>query len=96
MIDTATVPGIIMEKVSEKRQNAEKKLVNLTYFASVINKKVAEKDMLKFDRCYFINVLVNMLGLTEEDFDKFHQTFNKFKNGEIDAPEDDPGDTSSI
>jgi hypothetical protein len=87
-IDTSAVPGLVIEKPSEKRQVTEKKLVDLTYFASVISKKVTEKKMGKFDRCYLINVLVNMLGLSEEDFDRFHQTFNKFKSGEIESPED--------
>ena len=45
--------------------------------------------MKKFDKCYLINVLVNMLSLDEEDFDHFHHTFNKFKLGEIESPEDD-------
>lgn len=87
-IDTSEVPGMLTDKPSQKRQTTEKRLIDLTYFASIISKKVTEKNMGKFDRCYLINVLVNMLGLSEEDFDIFHQTFNKFKNGEIESPED--------
>lgn len=88
-MDTSEVPGMVIEKPSQKRQNTEKRLIDLTYFASIISKKVTEKKLGKFDRCYLINVLVNMLGLSEEDFDVFHRTFNKFKNGEIESPEDD-------
>ena len=89
IIDPLKVPGIIVEKKSNQRQITEKRLVDLTYFSSIISKKISEKKMNKFDRCYLINVLVNMMSLSEEDFDKFHKTFNKFKEGEIESPEDD-------
>jgi hypothetical protein len=94
MAESDVVPGIVVDKTSDKRLEAEKKLVELTYFASIINKKVSEKKMEKFDKCYLINVLVNMLGLSEEDFDNFHQIFNKFKSGEIESPMD--GDDTSL
>ena len=92
IINTTTVPGIVVDKISNKRQMTEKKLVDLTYFASIINKKVSEKGMEKFDKCYLINVLVNMLGLDEADFCHFHQTFHRFKMGEI----EDPGDNDNL
>jgi hypothetical protein len=87
-IDPSQVPGIIVEKKSGKRQETEKKLMGLTYFCSVISKKITEKKISKFEKCYIINVLINMMGLIEEDFDNFHNNFNKFKAGEIESPED--------
>jgi len=88
MIDTSKIPGIILDVPSQKRQITEKKLIELTYFASVVSKKAIEKNLNKFDLCYLINALVNMLGLGEKDFEKFHRKFNEFKTGEIDSPED--------
>jgi hypothetical protein len=89
--ETNPLPGLIVDKVSDKRQKSEKMLIELTYFASIISKKVTEKKMKKFDRCYLINVLVNMLSLKEEDFDNFHRIFHRLKEGEIESPDDDDG-----
>jgi hypothetical protein len=86
-IEVETVPGIITDKSSEVKKETESKLIELTYLCSVIAKKIHEKELPVFYRCYIINVLVNMLGLDEGDFDTFHETFERFKNGEIDSPE---------
>ena len=86
--NSVSVPGIISNKVSEKKLKAEKKLIDLTYFASIVSKKMIEKNMSKFEKCYLINILVNMLNLGEDDFDNFHKIFLKFKEGEIESPED--------
>ena len=88
IIDPASVPGMIVDIPSTKRQASEKQLIDLTYFASIVSKKATEKSLKKFDLCYLINVLVNMLGLSENDFEKFHRKFNEFKTGEVDSPED--------
>jgi hypothetical protein len=88
MIDPSKIPGIILDISSQKRQIAEKRLIDLTYFASIVSKKAIEKNLKKFDLCYLINSLVNMLELDENDFEKFRKKFNKFKTGEIDSPED--------
>lgn len=81
-VDISSIPGIIIDEKSSDRQKTEKKLLNLTCFSSIITKKISEKKFTKFDMCYIINVLVNMLNLSEEDFEKFHQQFNDFKNGD--------------
>ena len=94
MIDVASIPGILKDHVSDpgsgsvKRQAAEKNFVDLTYFASIISKKIADKKMSMFDKCYIVNTLVNILNLSEENFDTFHEIFEKFKSGDIESPED--------
>lgn len=39
----------------------------------VLVQKMIEKQYDKMTLCYFINNLVNMFGLTEEDFTRFHK-----------------------
>lgn len=78
-IESQHIPGLV---VSGAEYNAEKqKIMELTYFASVVAKKLAEKKIDKYHSCYIINAIVNMLGLTEEDFDEFHRKFSKFREG---------------
>ena len=74
------VPGLILpgHNIPEKER---KKMMELTHFASMIAKKLGEKNADKFYSCYIINAIVNMLGLTESDFDEFHRKFSKYRDG---------------
>ncbi len=75
------IPGLIAP--GQNIPDDEKKLMmELTYFASIIAKKINEKRIDKFHSCYIINAIVNMLGLTESDFDEFHRKFSKYRDGD--------------
>lgn len=78
-IETQKIPGLIIEGAEESEE--KKRIMELTYFSSVITKKLSEKKIDKYHSCYIINAIVNMLGLTEQDFDEFHRKFSKFKEG---------------
>ena len=78
-IETQKIPGLIIAGVEENEE--KKKIMELTYFASVIAKKLSEKKVDKYHSCYIINAIVSMLGLTEDNFDEFHRKFSKFKEG---------------
>ena len=85
-IKSKNIPGLIVEGGIENEQDPEeqKKIMELTYFASIISKKLADKKIDKYHSCYIINAIINMLGLTGEDFDEFHRKFSKFKNENTD------------
>jgi hypothetical protein len=78
-IGSKQIPGLILGGFEENEE--KKRLMELTYFASIIAKKLAEKNIGKYHSCYIINAIVNVLGLTEEDFDDFHRRFSKFRDG---------------
>jgi hypothetical protein len=75
-----TIPGLIVpgQNIPDEEK---RKMMELTYFASVVAKKIGEKQLSKFHACYVINAMVNILGLTESDFDEFHRKFSKYKDG---------------
>ena len=74
------IPGLIVSE--QKIPDQEKKLMmELTYFASIIAKKMNEKKIDEFYSCYVINAIVNILGLDEKAFDDFHKKFSKYKDG---------------
>ena len=79
-VDAQKVPGLLLDGIFAENEE-KKRIMELTYFASIIAKKLAEKRVGKYHSCYIINAIVNMLGLTEEDFDDFHKKFSKFKEG---------------
>lgn len=78
-IETKKIPGLIIDGLEESEE--KKRIMELTYFASALAKKLSEKDINKYYSCYIMNAMVNILGLTEEDFDDFHKKFSKFKEG---------------
>jgi hypothetical protein len=78
------IPGLIIpgQNIPDEEK---RKMMELTYFASIVAKKIAEKKIDKFHSCYIVNAIVNMLGLTEGDFDEFHRKFSKYKDGGSDT-----------
>jgi hypothetical protein len=75
------IPGLVI--LGDKIPVGERKMfVELTHFAAVIAKKINEKQIDKFHSCYIINAIVNMLGLSESDFDEFHRKFSKDGDGD--------------
>ena len=87
--ETNKIPGLMVKEIVD--ENAEKKrIVELTYFASIMAKKMTGNNISKYHSCYIINAIVNMLGLTEEDFNEFHRKFSRFKEGR--PPGDDERD----
>lgn len=86
-IRTQNIPGLIISEVDDAEE--QKKIMELTYFASIISKKLLDKKIAKYHSCYVINAIVNMLGLTGEDFDEFHKKFSRFKDGSDGSDEDD-------
>ena len=89
-IETKKIPGLIIDGVEDAEE--KKRIMELTYFASMIAKKLSEKQIDKYHSCYIINAIVNMLGLTEDNFDEFHKKFSKFKNGDDKKDDGDDGD----
>ncbi len=88
-IETNQIPGLIVTG-DNSSHDEKKRIAELTYFASLIAKKLADKKIDKYHSCYIVNAIVNMLGLSEDDFDEFHRRFSKYRNGESeDAEEDD-------
>ena len=79
-LDIQKIPGLLLDGVFAETEE-KKRIMELTYFASIIAKKLSDKKIGKYHSCYIINAIVNMIGLTEEDFDEFHRKFSKFKEG---------------
>jgi hypothetical protein len=55
----------------------------------IIAQKMTEKKYDKLSLCYFINYMVNLLGLTEKDFEKFHKKISQNNRDDDDDDDDD-------
>lgn len=71
------IPGLISSQELVKQlaldQTIVDKMPELNRLVMIITHKLAEKKYDKMSLCYFINSLVNLLNLTERDFENFHQ-----------------------
>lgn len=83
------IPGLVTPQEIAKDMGMEQSIVDkipeLSHLVMVIVNKMMEKKYDKMSLCYFINSLVNMLGLSESDFEKFHTR----NSGEDDDDDDD-------
>jgi hypothetical protein len=84
-----TIPGLLKDEGQFDNKNTSNLPENVVSNLPTINKLIvgiAHKIMnLNFDKmtlCYIVNSLVNLLNLTEEDFEKFHGLDNGEDEGE--------------
>ena len=71
------IPGLISSQEIAKQLGFEQSVIDkmpeLNRLVMVIAQKLSDKKYDKMALCYFINSLVNILGLDEKDFEKFHR-----------------------
>ena len=75
------VPGLLSPQDLARAAGLTKTVVDnmpeLNRLIMVIAHKLSEKKYDKMSLCYLINSMVNLLGLQETDFEKFHRQNNK-------------------
>ena len=81
------IPGFFSSGIFKKNPN---KLPELNSAAAQIGKFINDKKLSKMETCYMILSILNLLGMTDEDFKKYH----KLKDEESDSDEI-PGDDES-
>jgi hypothetical protein len=102
-LDNNKIPGLISHNEDLVTSNANdpvnKNIDVLNKLVAIIANKLNSKNFDKISLCYCINTLVNLLELTEEDFDEFHRkTTSKHQDDiaddgeEYDDDDDDDGD----
>ena len=88
-IENNRVPGLLLPQEAAEEMGINKivikKIPELNKIIMVIAHKLAEKKYDKMSLCYVINSLVNALGLSEEDFEQFHE------GSDDDSDDDDDG-----
>jgi hypothetical protein len=72
-----TIPGLLRDEFDNKNtsnlpENVVNKLPTINKLIVGISYKIMGQNFDKMTLCYIVNSLVNLLNLTEEDFEKFH------------------------
>lgn len=78
------IPGLVVK--GDGLDKERRRIMELTYFASLISKKIVDKKIDKYHSCYIVNAIINILGLNDEDFEDFHKKFGEFRQSESDEP----------
>jgi predicted XRE-type DNA-binding protein len=93
-IEQNKIPGLVSQQEMAEGMGIDKtviaKIPQINKLILILSQKLSEKKYNKMTLCYFINSLVNVMNLTEDDFTKFHQQ-NK-NNDDADDYEDETGD----
>ena len=89
-IETNQIPGLITPQEIAANMGIDKNVIarlpEINRLVSIVSQKLTEKKYDKMSMCCFINSLVNILGLTEDDFMKFHR---QNEEGDDDGDEDE-------
>lgn len=87
-INENKIPGVLSPQELAKELGIDKNIIEkipeLNKIVVVIAHKLAERKYNKMSLCYFINSLVNMIGLTEKDFEEFHRDNEDDEDGNED------------
>lgn len=80
-------PGLIIPKIHPKKELLDKLYIELTSISQALTNTFKKQKIDKHQMCFIINALIHMNGLTEADFEEFHQKFNKYKENNFDDDE---------
>lgn len=75
-VENKQIPGVLdpadIAREMGMDKNVVKNIPELNRLIIIVAHKLSEKKYDKMSLCYLINSLVNLLGLSESDFEKFH------------------------
>ncbi len=94
-ITSQKIPGLLSPEELATELGVSKSIITnmpeMNRLLMVISNKLLEKKYDRMSLCYFINSLVNCLGLSESDFEKFHRQNSPEESG--DGSDEDDGDS---
>jgi hypothetical protein len=85
------IPGLLSSQEIARQMGLDQSVIDqvpeLNRLVMLLAHKLSEKKYDKMSLCYFINSIVNILRLTERDFEKFHR--NNKEDDDDDRFDDD-------
>lgn len=87
-LENETPPGLIFPKKHPKKNELDKFYMELSAISQALNNKFVEENLSKHQVCFILNAVINLFGLTEEDFLRFHKRFQKYKDNDFNEDEE--------
>jgi hypothetical protein len=82
-LENETPPGLIFPKKHPKKVQLDKFYMELSAISQALSNKFVEEKFSKHQICFILNAVINILEITEEDFVKFYERFQKYKDGDF-------------
>ncbi len=82
MVEDKFPPGLIIPEENIKRDKLDKFYTELMVISQALCNKFKEEKLSTHQICFIFNAMINILGITEEDFLKFYEKFEKYKDGD--------------
>ena len=87
-VENELPPGLVFPKKNLKKQKLDKFYLELSAISQALTNKFVEQNLSKHQVCFILNAVINLLGLTEEDFLDFHKKFQKYKDNDFSEDEE--------
>lgn len=87
-VENETPPGLIFPEKNLKKEKLDKFYLELSAISQALTNKFVEQNLSKHQVCFILNAVINLLGLTEEDFLNFHKKFQKYKDDDFSEDEE--------
>lgn len=87
-LENEVPPGLIFPKKHPKKDELDRFYLELTAISQALTNKFIEQNLSKHQICFILNAVINLIGLTEEDFLKFHKRFQKYKDDDFSEDEE--------
>lgn len=85
-VSQSKVPGLLLPEELAKEMGVQPTIITnmpeLNRLLMAVGNNLIDKKYDKMSLCYFINALVNLLGLSESDFENFHRQNNGEDNSD--------------
>ena len=81
-------PGLIFPKQNPKKDELDIYYMELSSISQALSNKFQEQKLTKDQLCFILNATINILGVTESDFEEFHKRFQKYKNDDFSEDEE--------
>jgi hypothetical protein len=76
-------PGLIFPKKDPQKEKMDKYYMELSTISQILANKFVEQKLTKNQVCFIVNAIINILGISEEDFSEFHRKFQKYKDDDF-------------
>jgi hypothetical protein len=84
-------PGFIFPENDESREELDRYYMELAVISQALSSKFVEQKLTKDQICFILNATINILGITDEDFESFNKKFQKYKDGDFGTDEEEVG-----
>jgi hypothetical protein len=87
-VSTQQPPGFIIPPINEKKQKLDAFYSQLAQVSQNLSVELKKQKLTKLQVCFIINALINLMELTETDFENFREKFSRYRENDFGDDDD--------